>query len=211
MYRSLSSQLFGFTVFFAVGVLLGAVYDILRIWRAMFRSEKRSIFFQDFFYMVLAAFFAFLINLAVNGGELRFYLLLGGIFGFAVWHETVGRVTVSLFRRLFRFLYRKLFDPASAFLHRIFSKAGLKMHKIFGKCGKKLQSWKKCLKHHCAVVYNQHKRKTKRGLQTRKDARGYEGSKGQKTKKKPFTPFSHFRLRGLRLRSAHSAAGHYRQ
>ncbi len=77
MYRTLSSQTFGFLVFFAAGVVLGAVYDVLRIWRAMFRSERRSVFFQDLIYMILAAYFTFLVNLAVNYGELRLYLFAG--------------------------------------------------------------------------------------------------------------------------------------
>lgn len=56
MYRSLSSQLFGFIAVFAAGILLGAVYDILRIWRAMFRSEKRSVFFRTSFIWCLPLF-----------------------------------------------------------------------------------------------------------------------------------------------------------
>lgn len=211
MYRSLSSQLFGFIAFFAAGILLGAVYDILRIWRAMFRSEKRSVFFQDFFYMVFAAFFTFLVNLGVNGGELRLYLLLGGVLGFAVWHETLGSVTVSLFRRLFRFLYRRLFDPAGAFLHRIFFKAGLKMHKIFVQYGKKLQSWKKRLKHHGAVVYNQRKKHLKKEFQKGRDAHGHESHKRQKAKEKSFIASGRFRFRGLRSRPSYPAAGHHRK
>lgn len=157
MNTNLSSQTFGFFVFFAAGVLLGAAYDILRIWRAMFRSEKRSVFFQDFFYMVLAAFFTFLVNLGVNYGELRFYLFAGEILGWFAWHYTVGLVTVSLFRKLFHFLYRKLFDPAGNFLRLIALKIGKKFARFVDSVKKRLQNWKKRLKHRHTVVYNQHK------------------------------------------------------
>lgn len=159
MYTSLSSQIFGFFVFFAAGVLLGAVYDILRIWRAMFRSEKRSVFFQDLFYMILAAFFTFLVNLGVDYGELRFYLFLGEILGWFAWHYTVGLVTVSFFRKLFRFLYRRLFDPAGNFLRLIALKTGKKILRFVDYVKKRLQNWKKRLKPSRAVVYNQRKGK----------------------------------------------------
>lgn len=174
MYTSLSSQMFGFFVFFAAGVLLGAAYDVLRIWRAMFRSEKRSVFFQDLFYMVLAAFFTFLVNLGVNYGELRLYLFAGEILGWFCWHDTIGLVTVSLFRRLFSFLYRWLFDPFGKFLRLIALKTGKKFLRFVDCVRKRLQNWKKCLKHSRTVVYNQRKgkRQKKRNLKRKRRRAG---------------------------------------
>lgn len=161
MNLTLTSQLVGFLIFFATGAVAGAAYDILRIWRAMFRSERRTVFFQDFFYMVLLAYFTFLVNLAVNYGELRLYLFAGETLGWFVWHWTVGRVTVGLFHRLFDFLYRKFFDPASAWLRRTSGKLLRKAKKCAKSGQKRLQSWKNSLKHHCSVVYNQRKAKRK--------------------------------------------------
>lgn len=168
MYTSLSSQVLGFLAFIVAGVLLGAVYDILRIWRAMFRSERRSVFFQDLFYMVLAAFFTFLVNLGVNYGELRLYLFLGEILGWFAWHYTVGLVTVSLFRRLFRFLYRKLFDPFGKFLRLFVLKIGKKLLRFVDYVKKQLQKWKKCLKHSRSVVYNQRKGKRQKSRKVKR-------------------------------------------
>ncbi len=62
---------------------------------------------------------------------------LGEALGWFAWHETVGRVTVGLFRRLFRFLYRKLFDPVGAFLPQVCPpRFGKKMQEICGFCAK---------------------------------------------------------------------------
>lgn len=159
MYTSLSSQMFCFAIFFVAGVVLGVLYDVLRVWRAMFRSERRPIFFQDLFYMVLAAFFTFLVNLGVNYGELRFYLFLGEIFGWLAWHYTLGSVTVFFFRRLFRFLYRKLFDPLGRFLHLFALKLEKKFFHFVNSVKKRSQNWKKRLKPKRVVVYNHRKGK----------------------------------------------------
>ncbi|MCI1982306.1 MAG: spore cortex biosynthesis protein YabQ [Oscillospiraceae bacterium] len=175
MIRSdLPFQAFGFFVFFAAGVLLGAAYDILRIWRALFRSERRSVFFQDFFFMGLAALFTFLINLAVNGGELRLFLFLSEALGWVVWFNTVGRVTVGLFRKLSLFLYRSLFDP----LHRQISHAGVqmcrKMGKIWAPLKKHVQNRKKSLKRRGKQVYNK-REKNRKGVRGGNLHRSKEG------------------------------------
>lgn len=211
----MSAQMFGFAAFFAAGAMLGAAYDILRIWRAMFRSEKRPVFFQDFFYMVIAAFFTFLVNLGVNGGELRLYLFIGEILGWFAWHETIGRITVSIFRRLFNFLYRVVFDPAGAFLHRVAEKAGRNLSLCADGAGKKIQTWEKCLKHRGAVVYNQNmgrKSKTVKTECSRKGgARRNESNKRQKAGEKYFSGHCGRGLHSVCFYDADSAAGGYKR
>jgi hypothetical protein len=206
---TLTSQLVGFLIFFATGAVAGAAYDILRIWRAMFRSERRTVFFQDFFYMVLLAYFTFLVNLAVNYGELRLYLFAGETLGWFVWHWTVGRVTVGLFRRLFDFLYRKFFDPASAWLRRTSGKLLRKAKKCAKSGQKRLQSWKNSLKHHCSVVYNQRKakRKSKKRKARKRGVRHDEADQRSKTSEKHFAARRNRRLRNLRHHAPRAAAG----
>lgn len=158
MNRVLSSQTAGFLAFLASGVLLGAVYDVLRIWRALFRSEKRSVFIQDFLYMVVAALFTFLVNLGVNGGEVRLYLLLGELLGWFAWHFTAGNVTVRLFRLLADFLYGKIFGPLGRLLKRLCKKGGEKAARFVSSVKKRVQNRKKRLKPRRRIVYNQHQR-----------------------------------------------------
>ena len=61
----------------AVGFALGAFYDVFRIFRVFARSEKRQVIWQDIFVCFVAAVVSFLVALAVNWGEVRFYLLAG--------------------------------------------------------------------------------------------------------------------------------------
>lgn len=189
MNSSPVSPALGFLTFCVLGVLLSAAYDALRIWRAVFRSGKRAVFFQDFLYMILAAYLTFLADLGVCFGELRLYLFVGEALGWFAWHGTAGCVTVMFFRKIFRFLYRKIFDPAGARLHAAAEKlAGWMKH--FAKSGQKwLQNREKGLKHCHAVVYNYCNRGGKRkkhlpgGKKAHKRMKVIEGRTKRKNKK----------------------------
>lgn len=154
MVSALSFQLFGFACSVAAGFALGAVYDVLRIWRAFLRTQRRAVFFQDFFYMVFCALFSFLLALPLGNGAVRVYLLAGEAAGWFAYYFTVGQVTARLFRLLSGFLYRYVFDPVGRQMRRVASFLG-KKGKIFLKTvKKKAAERKKRLKPHGAIVYN---------------------------------------------------------
>lgn len=154
MIVPLSSRLFGFAASIAAGFLLGAFYDVFRIWRTFLHTEKRAVFFQDLFYMAAAAVFTFLLALAVADGEVRAYLLAGEAAGWFSYYFTVGQVTGRLSRWVSRLLYRFLFRPLGRLFRRI--------RRFFvGKCQiflayllKLARNAKKRLKRRRKVVYN---------------------------------------------------------
>ena len=164
MNSSLGSQFQGFVISVGVGVLLGAFYDVFRIFRTVFKSEKRAVFFQDLFYMLCAAFVTFLLALGVNYGDVRFYILAGEIIGWCLYYLTAGMITIQVFLFISHILHKFLIDP----IKRIFLKLS---HWIFGKIkifGKKVKivalNQKKRLKQHREIVYNHSisKRKAKK-------------------------------------------------
>jgi len=136
------------------GVFLGAYYDIFRIFRTVFRSENRAVFFQDLFYMLSAAFVTFLLALGVNYGEVRFYILAGEIIGWCLYYLTVGMVTIQIFKWISYLLHRFLINPIKKlvfrFLHWIRNKANI----IVKNVKKVALNRKKRLKHHDKIVYN---------------------------------------------------------
>lgn len=165
MNLPLSSQLFGFAVSVAAGFILGALYDLFRIWRILFRSGRRAVFFQDVFYLFLAALFTFLLALGVSLGEVRFYLVAGEAAGWLLYYFSLGLVTARFFRFVARLLNRFLFAP----LRKIFTALWNFMRKIvlsFAKLLKKVFSKRKNgLQRHSKVVYNRNngKRGSRRG------------------------------------------------
>lgn len=111
----------------AVGFALGAFYDVFRIFRVFARSEKRQVIWQDIFVCFVAAVASFLLALAVNWGEVRFYLLAGESIGMCVYFLTLGEITFRLAKLLLRiltavknFLLRWIFRPIGRFFRWIF-------------------------------------------------------------------------------------------
>lgn len=111
MGLTLAEQGQGFLFALAVGFALGALYDVFRIFRVFARSEKRQVVWQDLFFCFVAAVASFLLALAINWGEIRFYLLAGEGIGMCVYFLTLGEVTLRLARVLLRILlfFRSLF------------------------------------------------------------------------------------------------------
>ena len=99
-----SSQLQGFLYACVVGAILAAGYDVFRIWRILFSSSRLVVLIQDILFFACAAVVTFLLALAVNFGELRFYILAGEIAGACVYFLTLGEVTARLARLIYRFL-----------------------------------------------------------------------------------------------------------
>lgn len=166
MNSSLASQFQGFVISIGVGVLLGAFYDVFRIFRTVFRSEKRAVFFQDLFYMLCAAFVTFLLALGVNYGDVRFYILAGEVIGWCLYYLTVGMVTIQVFLFVSRILHKFLINPIKRIISKLF-------HWIFSKIKilcKKVKivalNQKKRLKQHKEIVYNHSisKRKAKKRI-----------------------------------------------
>ena len=94
---------------FILGLIFGASYDIIRINHILCsivsydggkRKTKRGVvpflilFFTDLLWMLLigAAFSLWVYR--VNDGAFRWFIAAGTVAGFAVWHETLGRVVL---------------------------------------------------------------------------------------------------------------------
>lgn len=159
MNLTLAFQFQGFLISIGVGVLLGAYYDVFRIFRTVFCSEKRAVFYQDIFYMLTSAIITFLLALGVNYGNVRFYILAGEIIGWCLYFLTVGMVTIRVFRFVSRVLCRFLINPAKKLVLRLFHFLYGKVKIILDRVKIAVINKKKCLKHNRKIVYNQHRSK----------------------------------------------------
>lgn len=171
MNPTLSSQLQGFYISIGVGVALGLFYDVFRIFRTVFRSEKRAVFFQDLFYMVCAAFVTFLVAVGVNYGEVRFYILAGELIGWCAYYLTVGMVTIRVFCFVSRVLHRFLIDPVKKILRRLFAWIAGRLKIVGKKIKTAVINQKKRLKHYREIVYNQSKSRRRAKLRQKETER----------------------------------------
>lgn len=162
MNLSLTSQLQGFVISVVAGAFLGAYYDIFRIFRTVFQSESRAVFFQDLFYMLSAAFVTFLLALGVNYGEVRFYILAGEVIGWCLYYLTVGMVTIHVFRFISKILLTIVINPIRRIISIICQLIASVVKVIVTNTKIVAVNWKKRLKQHNDIVYNHFISKRKR-------------------------------------------------
>lgn len=111
-----------------VGAVLGAVYDILRALRITVPHRFWAVFAEDFLFVLFSGMVYFLWSVEMLEGELRLYVIIGMMAGFAAYLSTLGRIVTGIFRtaakitgKIARFATEKLKNLASAkkFLRKI--------------------------------------------------------------------------------------------
>ena len=119
MEVTLSSQLLSLGISALVGLALAVVYDVFRVTRILFRTGKIAMYVQDILYGIAAAFITFLLALAVNSGEIRFYIIGGELIGMAVYFLTLGRITVRIAKWIHRIcVKRHISEPIKGFYEK---------------------------------------------------------------------------------------------
>ena len=108
---TLSTQLYTMLAMIGVGAWLGAAIDT---YGRFLKREKRAkwiVFIHDILFWLLQGLIAFYILLMVNEGELRFYILIALVCGFAAYQslfryfylsllETIIQLVINLYRFL---------------------------------------------------------------------------------------------------------------
>ena len=138
----------GFLLSLAAGVALGAFYASLRVLRIVLGGGRRRQFFTDLLFMTVAAPVTFLVALAAEAGQLRFYILAGEGIGLCLWALTFGELTGWAAQLVIRGLSRlkrglkRIFWPVGKWFRQ---KSGQIWRKISGKRKNKLSKPKKSL------------------------------------------------------------------
>lgn len=146
-----NQQLIIFLASIGLGFILGILYDVLRAVRLTVSKSNILIVIFDIIYFLLFGFFTFLFILAMNKGEVRFYIPVGETLGWLFYYFSFGLaaikitdILVKLIRGFFSLIIKlvtapfrliiKVFSIISAHLLLLFKKIG----KISKKIAKKL-------------------------------------------------------------------------
>lgn len=142
-----SQQLTIFLCSLGAGFLLGVLYDVMRALRLTFTSSRAAVIIFDVTYFLLCGILSFLFILALNKGEVRFYIIAGEIIGWLFYYLSLGvaaiRITDLFVRALhkakslivtvicapFRLIYR-LCKPIYTKIAILFKKTEKKSHQI---------------------------------------------------------------------------------
>jgi spore cortex biosynthesis protein YabQ len=94
---TLGSQIYAFAVMVCTGLLIGLLFDVYRVIRALIRRRFAGGLLMDLAFWLVATPVFFLMLLAGNWGELRLYVFLGVGMGLFVYFQLASaRVLWSL-------------------------------------------------------------------------------------------------------------------
>ena len=143
---SLSTQTRSFLLSLGFGLIIGILYDVLRVVRIFLSFSKIAAYVTDFLFSVLSAVMTFLFCLSVSNGEVRLYIILGEFIGFSVFYLSFGTVavkfsekTVKKILNALRKIFRLIFSP----FIKIFTVVSIKCTKLRKKVQKTVKNHKK--------------------------------------------------------------------
>ena len=138
-----SEQLSIFLSALGFGFILGVLYDLMRAIRLSLPASKIATVIFDLLYVFIAGISSFLFILALNKGEIRFYIIFGELVGGAFYYVSFGIAAIKLTNRLsaglkkfYCFLF-KVFSTPFKFIHKNFSLFFKKSEKNSQKLSKK--------------------------------------------------------------------------
>jgi hypothetical protein len=104
-----------FLISVVLGAALGVVFDSFRLLRAVFVTARRkgAVAVADFLFVLFYAFCIFIYSVLFGRGEVRFFIVVGSLCGFAVEVITIGGTVTSLTRTVSDKIHaycRKLWD-----------------------------------------------------------------------------------------------------
>ena len=130
---SVTRQLIVFIQSFSMGMILSAVHSAVFFLTGLFTADKKKRYIiSDIIFSILMAFMSFCFVLSFNLGSVRFYLILGVLFGVLIYELSFGQTVLFLFEKSLSFL-RRIFHsvlcPFIKFFRKIFEKISKKIHK----------------------------------------------------------------------------------
>lgn len=106
MEFSLATQTVYFLYSILFGIILSAVYDVVRVIRFMGFTKLWQIILSDVVYFFISAVLTFLFSLPFNNGSVRYFVLFGEAVGFILYRFTLGEVMAKVYCFLIRIIRR---------------------------------------------------------------------------------------------------------
>lgn len=155
MGLSLSAQGAYFLWSLALGLAMGAAYDILRAVRMLFKLKHTAVTVTDILFFTLCGFATSILALPFNKGEVRVFVIAGEAAAFLLYRLTVGSIM------------GKIYAPLTAFLRKFIQK----IHKIIEKTYDLLLKMTHGLVYNVGVVIDRLYHSTIRHLKSHRSAK----------------------------------------
>jgi spore cortex biosynthesis protein YabQ len=105
-------RLFGLSCL--MGAIVGAAYDVLRVFRIITPHNGFLTAAEDIFFLLLYAISLTAFSEAAARSEMRMYFVIGNAVGYVLYYVTIGSVVMRTIRKLFTLigaLFKLIFRP----------------------------------------------------------------------------------------------------
>ena len=137
MILSMSTQAMIFLTTIIIGLIIGFVYDLFRIFRKIIPHTNAVTYLEDALYWIFMAIMVFYVMLNKNSGEIRFFSILGLFLGMITYFFTLSllfmkvsllivgfikkiiRLVIEIILMPFRLLYKLLRYPINICKNRL--------------------------------------------------------------------------------------------
>lgn len=87
-----------------IGLILGFIFDFYRVMRGVFNLKSLMTFIFDGIYWLVAFIITFACLLFSNWAELRFYIFMGIISGWALYYKLISKYSIFMMIRVIRII-----------------------------------------------------------------------------------------------------------
>lgn len=115
MSFSLADQTIYFLYSLLYGVLLSALYDIVRVLRFCGINKSWHIVVEDIVYFLVCAVLTFLFALPYNFGGVRYFVLIGESLGFVTYRFTLGEFVAPIYCTIIR-VFSKILEKSLKYM-----------------------------------------------------------------------------------------------
>lgn len=119
---------------FFMGILLMALYDLLRIFRRVIRHNIIAVSLEDIIFWIICMISAFELLRVMNQGIFRYSVVLMAGAGMFLYHLLLGRYAVPFFAKLLnkvKKLLKKVLKKCNSILTEPIKKAIVKLYRHF--------------------------------------------------------------------------------
>ena len=114
-YPPVKLQLFG--CMFLLGVILGILFDFLKVKRRLLGSSKIVVFIDDFLFSILSVILFLFASFVLNNGIIRWFAIVCLFIGFVLYLSTISKPIIYFFFKTIDCL-KKVISKATGFVLR---------------------------------------------------------------------------------------------
>ena len=120
-----SNQANLFIIFSLVGVIIGLLFDGFRVLRKLFSTNDILTYIEDIVFWILTGIIIIYSMYRFCDGELRFFMILGIIFGTAIYLLTISKYVIRVLATLLNVIKRVILYPIKI-IHNVTRKVVLR-------------------------------------------------------------------------------------